>query len=357
MFEVGGDIDYRNEISYFPISNPYLSIYGQTAPFPGVIIHGIDLSITSSAHDVIIQHIKSRPGDWGDYDDKVSRDAFSIYSYNVILDHCSASFAPDEQISLTPGSHDITISNCLVSHPFDEVFHGAQKGVYIDGEYNFSYVKNLIAYNRDRSPSVRSTSYAGINNMNYIPVDFIGAPRIRENPDGSSVYIQSHIGNYYVLGVDVDIDVYKACGRIYDGVDPASSIYFSDNICQMSIENPGNSDYDNIVDDVGVNKPSQSPLDLSLYNILPAENVEDYIMENVGAFNWNRDHYDDWVVTNVAQRTGGGTADTYSELPSGALQYYSETSHTLNIPSNPHGDDDGDGYSNLEEWVFDLGNQ
>ncbi len=352
VFSVGGDIDYREINDYLSVSEPYVTIFGQTAPWPGIILHGVDLTVIDDANDVVIQHIKSRPGDWGEYDDLITRDAFSIQSYNVILDHCSASFATDEVIALSPGSHDVTVSNCIASHPFDETGE-TQKGVYVDGDYNLSYVKSLIAYNRDRSPSIRSTYYAGINNMNYIPVNFIASPRIRKSPDRPSLFFQSHVGNYYVLGVSTTNDDYISCGKVYSDVDQESSIYFSDNICGLSIENPQNTDYDNVAYEVAIDQPAESPLDLSSYDIIPAEDVEEYMMENVGAFNWNRDSYDDWVVTHVAQRTGG-LAQTYSELPEGALQYYEMTSRELDIPGDPHGDDDGDGYTNIEEWAHAM---
>jgi hypothetical protein len=30
------------------------------------------------------------------------------------------------------------------------------------------------------------------------------------------------------------------------------------------------------------------------------------------------------------------------------------TSHDLDVPANPNGDDDGDGYTNVEEWLHHL---
>jgi len=61
VFEVGGIIDL-GEFTV-KITEPYLTIAGQTAPAPGITLirGGIDIA----AHDVIIRHIRVRPGDGG----------------------------------------------------------------------------------------------------------------------------------------------------------------------------------------------------------------------------------------------------------------------------------------------------
>src|SRR5512138_2556019 len=61
VFEVGGVIDLgENTVK---ITEPYLTIAGQTAPTPGVTLirGGIDIA----THDVVVRHIRVRPGDAG----------------------------------------------------------------------------------------------------------------------------------------------------------------------------------------------------------------------------------------------------------------------------------------------------
>lgn len=97
VFEVGGVIDLGVETA--KISEPFLTIAGQTAPQPGITLirGGIDIT----AHDVIVQHIRVRPGDAGlpkmggnDFD-AIS----TVGAYNVIVDHCSLTWASDENLS------------------------------------------------------------------------------------------------------------------------------------------------------------------------------------------------------------------------------------------------------------------
>ena len=96
VFEVGGVIDLG--ASTLKIEEPFLTIAGQTAPSPGITLirGGIDIM----AHDVIVQHIRVRPGAAGgtwrkgpDFD-SIS----TVGAYNVVVDHCSLTWGTDENL-------------------------------------------------------------------------------------------------------------------------------------------------------------------------------------------------------------------------------------------------------------------
>jgi hypothetical protein len=97
VFEVGGVIDLsRRNIK---ISEPYLTIAGQTAPSPGVtFIRG---GLTIAAHDVIVRHIRIRPGEAGAAKQSGWEvDALACdRAHAVIVDHCSLTWATDENLS------------------------------------------------------------------------------------------------------------------------------------------------------------------------------------------------------------------------------------------------------------------
>ena len=61
VFEVAGYINLVKKS--LKIKNPYITIAGQTAPSPGITLINGGLGI--GTHDVIIQHIKVRPGEAG----------------------------------------------------------------------------------------------------------------------------------------------------------------------------------------------------------------------------------------------------------------------------------------------------
>ena len=58
IFEISGTISLTSDIN---VTNPYLTIAGQTAPSPGITLRGAALRI--SASDVLVQHIRLRAGD------------------------------------------------------------------------------------------------------------------------------------------------------------------------------------------------------------------------------------------------------------------------------------------------------
>jgi hypothetical protein len=61
VFEVGGVIDLnRNNLT---IREPFLTVAGQTAPSPGITLMRGGLRIAT--HDLLIQHLRVRPGDPG----------------------------------------------------------------------------------------------------------------------------------------------------------------------------------------------------------------------------------------------------------------------------------------------------
>ena len=58
VFRVGGLID---RVKPLRITEPFITIAGQTAPGDGICLRGSELSIHT--HDVVVRHLRSRPGD------------------------------------------------------------------------------------------------------------------------------------------------------------------------------------------------------------------------------------------------------------------------------------------------------
>ncbi|HYM34613.1 MAG TPA: hypothetical protein VET48_04405, partial [Steroidobacteraceae bacterium] len=188
VFEVGGVIDFGKK-DEFKIKKPFITIAGQTAPSPGITI--IRTGIDVATHDVILQHLHIRVGVSGA--GKRSHwepDAFSTVggAYNVIVDHCSMSWAIDENLSAsgprftgnTPDewrkgtSHDITFSNNIAAEGLANASHMKgehSKGSLIhDNVTNILIIGNLYAHNLERSPLFKGgVRGAIINNLIYDP--------------------------------------------------------------------------------------------------------------------------------------------------------------------------------------------
>lgn len=186
VFEVGGVIDLGRESLL--ISEPFLTIAGQTAPSPGVTLirGGIDLK----AHDVIISHLRVMTGR-----DKQApfsgweADAFSsVAAYNVIVEHCSFLWGIDENMSASGPrftgktvaewrkgtSHNILFRDNLAaeglafaSHPKGEHSKGS---LIHDNATGIVFYRNVWAHNVERSPLLKGgTQTVMINNLIYNP--------------------------------------------------------------------------------------------------------------------------------------------------------------------------------------------
>src|SRR5215203_3871648 len=93
VFNVAGIIKLDDRIR---IRAPYITIAGNTAPGDGVCIAGNTVELET--HDVIIRHMRFRRGatDVGDRNDSIGGNPTG----NVIIDHVSASWGLDENMSM-----------------------------------------------------------------------------------------------------------------------------------------------------------------------------------------------------------------------------------------------------------------
>ena len=186
VFEVGGVIDMqRHEIK---LREPFLTLAGQTAPSPGITL--IRTGIDVLTHDVIMQHIRVRTGSAGAEPRKGwEPDAFSAQgAYNIIVDHCSLTWAIDENLSAsgprftgkTLGqwrkgtSHRITFSNNIIAEGLARSTHSKgehSKGSLIhDNASDILIIGNLYAHNYERNPLFKGGVHgAVINNLIYNP--------------------------------------------------------------------------------------------------------------------------------------------------------------------------------------------
>jgi hypothetical protein len=189
VFEVGGVIDMGGQP--LKITQPFLTLAGQTAPDPGVTVIKAETMI--STHDVVIQHLSFRPGEFG-RPKKGGGDQDGISTlggaHDVIVDHCSFSWATDENLSASgprfegktmedwrkSTSHRITYSHNLI-------YEGLGNSVHVKGEHskgslihdNTSGVLiygNVYVSNRQRNALFKGGAQgAMVNNYIFNPGD------------------------------------------------------------------------------------------------------------------------------------------------------------------------------------------
>ena len=187
VFDVAGVIDLaRHSIK---IREPYLTVAGETAPSPGVtFIRG---GVAIETHDVIMRHLRVRAG----RDGAPARSGWEVdgitcwRAADVIIDHCSISWATDENLSASGPrfeggedvaawregtSHRITFSNNIVAEGLSNASHVKgehSKGSLIhDNATQVLIVGNLYAHNRERNQLFKGGAHAvSVNNLIYDP--------------------------------------------------------------------------------------------------------------------------------------------------------------------------------------------
>jgi pectate lyase len=320
VFEVGGVIDLG--LTTLTITEPFLTIAGQTAPSPGITLirGGIDVR----GHDVIIRHIRIRTGASGQaHHSGWEADALStVGAYNVIVDHCTMTWALDENLSASGprfegrnvadwrrgASHDVTFSYNLLaeglayaSHPKGEHSKGS---LIHDNATGILIYRNIYAHNYERSPLLKGGVQAAVvNNLIFDP----GAQAIHYN------LMDLEWGDHpHQLGE------LSAVGNVLRG-----GFSTRDDIAFLTIGGVGDLRYhgrDNIaVDRQGRPLPMfgryttsaariiQSPRPIvwpAGLAVLPANQVETHVLRFAGARPWDRDAHDIRILFDVVEGRG-----------------------------------------------------
>lgn len=152
VFTVSGLITLNSDLT---INQPYITVAGQTAPGKGICVRRFPLGM-SGGKDVIIRHIRSRPGNISGTTLNGSGIAGSDH---CIMDHCSISWGIDEEMS-TRTSKNVTLQRTLISEALNIAGHqnyppGTAHGyaASIGGDVG-SFHHNLLAHCAGRNWSM-----------------------------------------------------------------------------------------------------------------------------------------------------------------------------------------------------------
>ena len=118
VFRTGGTIALASDVH---ITNPYLTIAGQTAPGGGITIKGpvMERMIFVQTHDVIIRYVRLRPGPTASPSCCGGAIEASNGSSNVIIDHVSMSWAVDQNANVWYDSTNVTYQWDIISEPLN----------------------------------------------------------------------------------------------------------------------------------------------------------------------------------------------------------------------------------------------
>jgi len=357
IFEVSGEIKIK---SLLKIKNPYITIAGQTAPAPGITITQGGFSVET--HDVLIQHLAVRPGDNLKGVEPRFRDGISIgaappkSAYNVVVDHLSLTWAVDENISTAyPGTHDVTISNCLIAEGLYNSIHPKgphSKGVMIgDFSKRITLRRNLIASNEERNPYIKpGASVEMINNTVY---GWGGRGawslcNISNNDGSADPVLLSFIGNSYIPGPwsfmapPVYASTLAISSRVY--IEDSALIGGPNRDLPWSLTKLDEETF----------RSEYPPISSGVLNNLPSDIAYSKLISTVGSRPGNRSPIDQRIISDVINRTGGLKDRVTDSMRDGAPAPSANRKRRLKLPRNPMADRNHDGYTDLENWLHRL---
>jgi len=218
IFRVAGTIEL---IATLIVANPFITIAGQTAPGDGITLRGIRAEVEAliqiETHDVIVQFLTLRAGP------PSAGDALEIFAsdghdtYNVVIAHNSISWAVNRNLATWYDVHDISIQWNIFSEGLDCSIHPKgchSKGVLIGGyasdenkdkpgAYNISLHHNLMAHNGERNPYIKAAGIIDVvNNVAYNPFGTFSHIDMESQvaPD-----LVNYIGNFYKPGPNTEV--------------------------------------------------------------------------------------------------------------------------------------------------------
>ncbi|MBI5944533.1 MAG: hypothetical protein HY864_09205 [Chloroflexi bacterium] len=385
IFRVAGTIELESGLV---ISEPYITIAGQSAPGEGITVRGINSQVEAliniQTHDVLVRFLKLRAGPPSAGDGMMIMADDAHDTYNVMIDHNSLSWAVNRNLATWYDVHEISIQWNIFSEGLDCSIHPKgchSKGVLLGGYAsdedkdepgagNISFHHNLMAHNGERNPLVSTSGVTDVvNNVAYNPFGSFSHVDFQHQ---LTVIPVNYVGNYFKAGANTDPGNY--------GIDIASpeilgaQIYVEGNIDpqRLSDAQPG----------VDMVDPDARPYVVSARN--PAAPVTstsaleafDLVLAGAGAqaglacdgtFFTRRDAIDTRIVSEVRNGTGG-IIDDPSEvggwLAIPPVEPCEDSDHDgmpelweqkfgFNPvdPSDGSTDADGDGYTNVEEFL------
>jgi hypothetical protein len=430
VFDVSGVIELRRDLIVRATTSTkdhgYLTIAGQTAPFPGITLKNGGFRIYS--HDILIQHIGIRPGDFviGDETDPDApddgwlltridnRDCIGLEegANNIVIDHVSCSWTTDETFTTwgnaTPSGaiSNITFSNNIYAYPLWFAGHtnavkGHGLGLLVGpGSSNVSIVRNVMAFAQNRNPLIRGQTAGAqvINNFVFRPgatrnaVIYVGRKFDPDDDPSKPPFFEtkvSAIGNLAYLmrerkGADawhgLENDAHQEGFYVHDHANLDTYLYLNGNYTyQPDIVGPAAFQprtsaladqyslpyYANYPGD-GRMTPTTHRLSSDPYAstggvsnpiVGPPAYLKWKIVPGAGKFSGQRDFYDADLMKKIND-PDDDSAWLYSQddLNGGADPWAPvNIQHTRTFAvTNPTGDDDSDGYTNLEEELHRL---
>ena len=345
VFDVGGVIDITGQ-NLTIASN--LTIAGQTAPGEGITIYGGRV-IMSNSSNVIMRYIRMR-GSISMPEDKCT--LTMDYCDNVILDHCSISWGRWDNVHIKD-ANNITYQNCIISEGIEPQRFGA----ITDGTRNWTISHCLWTNNKSRNPKMKCYLQYYNNVVYNYGIGIVGGHSAADN-------YQDVMNNYFITGPSSG-----SSNKYFDQWTETDHLYSTGNYTDDNRDGKLNgrliTDYNGATPMQQPNLKCQAPM-----NLEPAEDAFHAVMEHAGASRV-RDSHDLRIIEQLAslgtkgafianeQDVGGIGTLAGADAPAdsdgdGMPDEWEKANGTDPDKADANGDADGNGYTNIEDYVNSL---
>ena len=376
VFDVSGIITLNKPIT---VNESYVTIAGQTAPGDGILIRGGYLYPGSES---IVRFIRHRMGSVINEDKGTGYSGFTIQGRNnTIVDHVSVGWATAETFKSAGNFTDaVTVQNTIIAEALTNGNGGSDNfgyGFEAGGETG-SYHHNLMASNYYGNPTISGGQDAAFNWLgsneffNNVAYNWMGGAA-----RGSSSKL-NFSGNYYKAGPATSVETSKILSiNIPDRGQGSITYFVSDNVLEKGGSQITTDLFNvNLVKDEETGEPKEGGYE-PVSSDTKVVNTGAYyetaltayarVLSEAGA-SLKRDATDKRIISEVANGTSSKgengmiasvmdedydvyeivkRADDFDANQNGIADWY----ETATGKTEANADPDGDGYTNLEDYL------
>ena len=398
VFDVGGVIDLKARLS---ISDPFITIAGQTAPGNGILFKGCALGIGNESVARFIRLHLGGGDDWdGSSPNPHTSDGIGAAGTNhTIIDHCSIAWTIDEGFS-SRNAKNLTLQRTIISEALNYCGHShyAEEGKLVSHGYAAtigggqaegtvgSFHHNLLAHNEGRNWSISGgldgggfydghhdifnnvvynwggrTSDGGTHELNFVNNYYKKGPSSSQNMllrhqfEGTgkgtqSAYVSGNIREELngKLTYDKEGVTYKyetSNGQTVDWEPWAKEPFFPSYATIETAE----AAFKNVLSDVGCNMPVLSNHDERIIQetLTGTTSTTGHYTKKKGLIDREMDAegFDGLNITEATREAGWDTDQD------GIPDWFETLTGTDPTQANNNADVDGDGYTNLEDYL------
>lgn len=359
VFKIAGTITLATRIT---ISNPFITIAGQTAPGGGIALkngNNLQAPIAVNTQNVVIRHLRLRPGPPVTTSSTVDGITILGTSRYVILDHLTISWSADEAVNTWDSASDITVQWSLLYNELCNGWHGdghphCDSMLLGSNSTRISVHHNLMAHNDMRNPRITGGEVDFVNNIIY---NAGTTPARMFDIAGTGPAKLNFVGNYIKRGPD---SYYSEIFKCTSGGGRGIGCYVTGN---MAVPNATIVSADSTANIVTTRYPFPQ------VTTTAADVAFSGVLANGGATKPVRDAMDTRIMNEVLNGTGGfidhpNEVGGYPVLATGTAYVDSDKDGISNIWELGHGLDPDDvadgaevspsGYTWLEVFLAEL---